>query len=86
MLDISNNRISKLENVSHLKNLEEFWASTNGFADFRDVERELKDKEKLETVYFEANPLQLNGPAVYRNKIRLALPQVKQIDATFVRV
>lgn len=85
VLDISNNRITKLENISHLKQLEEFWASANGFSDFREVERELADKENLETVYFEANPLQLNGPAVYRNKVRLALPQVKQIDATFVR-
>lgn len=85
VLDISNNRITKLENISHLKNLEEFWASANGFNDFREVERELADKEHLETVYFEANPLQLNGPAVYRNKVRLALPQIKQIDATFVR-
>lgn len=86
VLDVSNNRLTHLQNIGHLSNLEEFWASTNGFADFREVERELKDKEKLETVYFEANPLQLNGPAVYRNKVRLALPQVKQIDATFVRV
>lgn len=86
VLDISNNRITKLENISHLKDLEEFWASANGISNFREVEKELADKEKLETVYFEANPLQLNGPAVYRNKIRLALPQVRQIDATFVRM
>jgi protein phosphatase 1 regulatory subunit 7 len=82
VLDISNNRITKLENISHLSELEEFWASANGISDFREVERELKDKENLETVYFEANPLQLNGPAVYRNKVRLLLPQVKQIDAS----
>lgn len=43
-------------------------------------------KEKLETVYFEGNPLQLRQPALYRNKVRLALPQVQQIDATFVKV
>ena len=82
VLDISNNRIARLENISHLSQLEEFWASTNGFSDFKEVEKELKDKEHLETVYFEATPLQLNGPAVYRNKVRLALPQVRQIDAS----
>jgi protein phosphatase 1 regulatory subunit 7 len=49
---------------------------------FEEVERELRDKEKLETVYFEANPLQLTSPALYRNKVRLALPQIKQIDAS----
>ena len=82
VLDISNNEISVLENISHLKELEEFWASSNKFSDFREVEKELKDKENLETVYFEGNPLQTSGPAVYRNKIRLMLPQVKQIDAS----
>ncbi len=46
------------------------------------MERELAGIEGLETVYFEANPLQLRGPAVYRNKVRLALPQIKQIDAS----
>ena len=46
------------------------------------MEAQLKDKEKLETVYFEGNPLQLRQPALYRNKVRLALPQVRQIDAS----
>ncbi|RHZ57847.1 hypothetical protein CDV55_103759 [Aspergillus turcosus] len=86
VLDFSNNQISKLEHISHLKNLEELWASNNELSSFEEVERELKDKEKLQTVYFEGNPLQTKGPAVYRNKVRLALPQVMQIDATFVRV
>ncbi|KAJ9504144.1 protein phosphatase regulatory subunit Sds22 [Exophiala xenobiotica] len=86
VLDISSNQISHLENIGHLKGLEELWASSNKLANFREVERELADKENLETVYFEMNPLQLNGPAVYRNKVRLALPQVKQIDASFVKV
>jgi protein phosphatase 1 regulatory subunit 7 len=86
VLDISNNRITKLEGLSHLTELEELWASTNGLSSFKEVEEQLADKEKLETVYFEANPLQLQGPAVYRNKVRLALPQVRQIDATYVKV
>ena len=46
------------------------------------MERELGPIETLETVYLEANPLQLKGPAVYRNKVRLALPRIKQIDAS----
>jgi len=86
VLDISNNQVSKLENLSHLKQLEELWASSNQLSSFEEVERELKDKEELKTVYFEGNPLQSKGPAVYRNKVRLALPQVIQIDATFVRL
>jgi protein phosphatase 1 regulatory subunit 7 len=86
VLDISNNRISKLEKLGALPELEEFWAGSNQISSFQDVEKELKDKKKLQTVYFEMNPLQLMGPAVYRNKVRLALPQVQQIDATYVKV
>lgn len=82
VLDFSNNRVTKLEGLAHLTQLEEVWASSNGLSSFEEVERELRDKEKLETVYFEGNPLQLKTPALYRNKIRLALPQIKQIDAS----
>lgn len=82
VLDISNNQISKLEGLSHLTQLEELWASNCQLANFDEVERELRDKEKLETVYFEGNPLQMRGPAVYRNKVRLAIPHIKQIDAS----
>jgi protein phosphatase 1 regulatory subunit 7 len=52
---------------------------------FQDVERELGGLKKLETVYFEGNPLQTNAPAQYRLKVKLTLPQVKQIDATLAR-
>ena len=81
-LEISNNQIKHLSNLEHLPELEELWASSNLLHSFEEIERELKDKEKLTTVYFEANPLQFQGPTVYRNKVRLALPQVRQIDAS----
>jgi protein phosphatase 1 regulatory subunit 7 len=82
VLDISNNQIGHLTNLSHLPHLEELWASSNQLSSFDEVEKELKDKEELNTVYFEGNPLQLNNSTLYRNKVRLALPQVKQIDAS----
>ncbi|CAK7272991.1 protein phosphatase regulatory subunit Sds22 [Sporothrix epigloea] len=85
VLDISNNQITSFSGTEHLSALEEVWASYNRIIDFSDVERCLHDKTKLETVYLEGNPLQLRGPALYRNKVRLALPQVQQIDATYVR-
>lgn len=44
---------------------------------------ELKGAKNLETVYLERNPLQKDPQ--YRRKIMLALPSVRQIDATFVR-
>ncbi|KAL0935196.1 protein phosphatase pp1 regulatory subunit [Colletotrichum truncatum] len=82
VLDISNNAVASVKGLKPLKNLEEFWASYNQISDFNEVEKELRDKEHLTTVYFEGNPLQLRGPAVYRNKVRLALPQLSQIDAS----
>lgn len=85
VLDISNNQISKLENLSHLPHIEELWASNNKFSSFEEVEKELSGMEDLVTVYFEGNPLQREAATTYRNKVKLALPRVKQIDATFVR-
>lgn len=82
VLDISNNTVSSLAGLAHLTELEELWASYNGIGDFGEVERELADKKALTTVYFEGNPLQLKQPALYRNKVRLTLPQIQQIDAS----
>ncbi|KAG0164382.1 hypothetical protein DFQ28_010519 [Apophysomyces sp. BC1034] len=83
-LDVANNSLTHIENLSHLKRLEEFWANNNKFGNecFEELTRELGKSERLETVYLEGNPLQLENRATYRNKVRLALPQVKQIDAT----
>ncbi|KAI4242288.1 MAG: hypothetical protein LQ352_007272 [Teloschistes flavicans] len=82
VLDISNNRISHLTNIKHLQALEELWASSNSLSSFDEMEKELADKKVLDTVYFEHNPLQTKNPALYRNKVRLALPQINQIDAS----
>jgi protein phosphatase 1 regulatory subunit 7 len=82
VLEISNNTIKSLKGLEGLKDLEEFWASNNQIADVAEIETELGDKENLATVYFEGNPVQTRQPALYRNKVRLALPQVKQIDAS----
>ncbi|OAA63731.1 protein phosphatase pp1 regulatory subunit [Niveomyces insectorum RCEF 264] len=84
-LDIGNNQITSLRGIEGLTQLEELWAGYNQLVDFADIERTLGDKRALETVYFEGNPLQLRAPALYRHKVRLAVPQVQQIDATYVR-
>ncbi|KAG5913906.1 hypothetical protein E4U61_006323 [Claviceps capensis] len=84
IVDISNNQVKGLKGLEDLANLEELWASYNQIGDFNEVEKVLRNKNDLTTVYFEGNPLQLRGPALYRNKVRLALPQVKQIDASML--
>ncbi|XP_067999399.1 protein phosphatase 1 regulatory subunit 7-like [Melanerpes formicivorus] len=82
MLDIASNRIKRIENISHLTELQEFWMNDNLVESWSDLD-ELKGAKNLETVYLERNPLQKDPQ--YRRKIMLALPTVRQIDATFVR-
>ncbi|KAJ8097103.1 hypothetical protein POJ06DRAFT_262526 [Lipomyces tetrasporus] len=85
ILDITSNRITHLENLKHLTNLEELWASSNKLESFEEIEEQLKGISTLETVYLEGNPLHLNDPKTYRNKVRLHLgPSLTQIDATYV--
>jgi len=49
---------------------------------FEDFEAELKDNcPDLATVYAEGNPLQTNNYTTYRLKMKIMLPQIKQIDA-----
>ncbi len=86
VLDISANPIYDLQHLSSLALLEELWASSCKISSFAQVEQELKPLEHLTTVYFEHNPLQTSNQATYRNKVRFAIPQIKQIDATFVRI
>lgn len=81
VLDITANQVEHIENIKHLTFLEEFWASNNKLSSFAEL-RELEDKEHLETVYLEGNPLQTVKPADYRRKVHLALPRVRQIDAS----
>lgn len=82
MLDISSNQISQLTDLRHLEHLEELWASSNRLSSFDEIEKQLANKKELNTVYFEGNPLQTKNPALYRNKVRLAIPQITQIDAS----
>jgi protein phosphatase 1 regulatory subunit 7 len=81
-IDVTGNPIEHLTGLESLEHLQEFWASSCKLDSFQEVEQQLKDKKELETVYFEGNPLQRKQMALYRNKIKLALPQIKQIDAS----
>ena len=65
-----------------MKELEELWASDNLLYSFEELEKELANKEGMQTVYLERNPLQKKAGPNYRNKVRLAIPQIKQIDAS----
>lgn len=82
VLDVSNNQIEHLTNLAGIApELEELWASSNKLTSFDEIEKELGDKKKLETVYLEGNPMQYASGPMYRNKVKLALPNIRQIDA-----
>ncbi|KAG8821722.1 hypothetical protein FRC17_009742 [Serendipita sp. 399] len=84
-LDVGNNQITAVENISHLKDLQEFWASYNQISDIKSLDKELGGLSRLETIYLEGNPAQRTDMANYRRRIMIALPQLKQIDATLVK-
>lgn len=84
-LDVGNNQIPAVENLSHLKALTELWMNDNNIPNLRALESELGKISTLKTIYLEGNPCQREDEGGYRRKIMLALPQVKQIDATFSR-
>ena len=82
-LDFGNNRISNLENVSLMHNLEELWINNNQLNNFNDIESQLKANDKLSCLYLEGNPLAADTQ--FRLKIKLALPQLQQLDATYLK-
>lgn len=58
----------------------------NRIPTLRALDTELKSLSALETLYLEGNPCQTTDMSGYRRKVILALPQLKQVDATYVRV
>ena len=85
IIDISSNPITSIAGLKPLTELEELWASDCNIDSFVDIEQELRGKSRLTTVYFEGNPIQTMQRPLYRNKVKIALPQVKQVDATYVK-
>ncbi|KAJ2560043.1 formin-binding protein [Coemansia sp. RSA 1933] len=85
ILDVTKNHIKKLSGIAHLQQLEDLWASGNDLASFENIETTCGPLKALRTIYLEFNPLQRDQPAHYRRKLKLALPQITQIDATMCR-
>lgn len=84
MLDVGSNFIPAIENVSHLTSLEDLWLGGNKIPDLQTLEPQLRHISTLQTIYLEGNPCQKNEGTSYMRKIRLALPQLTQIDATYL--
>lgn len=82
ILDVSNNPVTSVCGLEPLVHLEELWASNCKLESFEEIGKVLADKQELNTVYLEGNPLETRQRTLYRNKVKLALPQVRQVDAS----
>lgn len=81
-LDLAVNKIKMIRNVAHLVDLEELWMNDNEVEDWDNL-NQLSNNKKLNTIYLDHNPLAIN--TMYRTKVKLALPWLKQIDATLCK-
>ncbi|BGP14752.1 hypothetical protein JCM10213_004309 [Rhodosporidiobolus nylandii] len=84
-LDIGHNKITacEKEELETLTELEEFWANDNLLPSLPVLPP--STHPNLTTIYLEHNPVQKTLGTAYRRKIMLECPQVRQIDATYVR-
>lgn len=86
-LDVTSNKITSLENLNHLSNLTDIWASFNKIdQSFESLGENLSGLSRLETIYLEGNPIQLENKTSYRRKLTMNLPpSLQKIDATYIR-
>jgi Leucine-rich repeat (LRR) protein len=99
-LDLSNNKIKRIQNLDKLQLLEEFWFNGNDLSNWEDIDK-LKALPHLKCLYLEHNPIyyinnvkpsplvastdkQVNN-ANYRRKIIFTLPNLEQLDASLCR-
>ena len=66
----------------HVTNSSNFFFLAFQVSDWKEIENLAKLSE-LDTVYFEHNPI--HKSADYRRKMKMILPQLRQIDATLCR-
>lgn len=78
VLDLSyNKKLDKIEGISALSKLEEFWFSSNSLVNFSELDK-LSHHKNLIDIYLQGNPLSKDPQ--YRRKILLILPQLENID------
>ena len=85
VLDVSNNRISRIEGLDPLTQLQDLWLNDNTIPSLEGLEDVLaQQKDTLTTIYLENNPA-AEDPS-YRSRVLAALPQLKQLDAHVLEV
>lgn len=78
VLDLAANKISRLQRLETLANIEELWMNSNQLSNFAELDT-LKSCTKLQTLYLEHNPLAQDPQ--YVNKVRVAIAGITQLDA-----
>lgn len=80
VLDVSNNRISKVEHLQGLTQLEDLWLNDNQIPNLEGLYAALTDqRETLTTIYLENNPAAAGEG--YKEKMMRLLPNLVQLDA-----
>lgn len=80
VLDVSNNRISKVEHLHGLTQLQDLWLNDNQIPSLDGLEEELSDqKDSLTTIYLENNPAAT--AADYKQRMLAMFPHLIQLDA-----
>ena len=82
---MGNNKINLVPSASllPLALLEEFWANDNLITALPSLPP--STHPNLTTIYLEGNPVMKDMGTAYKRKVMLEMPQVKQVDATFVK-
>lgn len=83
ILDLSNNRIAKIEGMQGLQRLKDLWLNDNLIQSLATLEQDLgPQRDTLVCVYLEGNP----GAAdtEYKQLLRQVLTNVEQIDSNMV--
>jgi protein phosphatase 1 regulatory subunit 7 len=82
ILDLNFNRLERIENVSHLMKLTDFWARQNKLSDFKDLDQ-LSGLPKLTLVYLEMNPW--SEKPNYRSVVIRSLSHLIRLDSEMCR-
>lgn len=79
-MDVSNNRITKVEHLQGLTQLQDLWLNDNQIESLEGVEEALADQQgSLTTIYLDNNPAA--AAADYKQRMLALFPRLIQLDA-----
>lgn len=85
MLDVSNNRICRVEHLQGLSQLQDLWLNDNAIPSLEGLQDALADqRESLTTIYLENNPAAA-APG-YKQRVLALFPNLTQLDADVLGV